>query len=102
MEITGWGARLKTARIGAGMTMEDVSNATGFLKASISNYEREVDLPPLPRLAKLCSVYGVSVGQVMGEEPMPQDGEPSQLARQIMSLPPKLQEAVVHLVRGIA
>lgn len=70
MQQQGWGQCLRTARIRRGLTMDQVSAATGIRKNSISNYEHERDQPPYPRLAALCRLYGVTPDQVLGFAPL--------------------------------
>lgn len=53
------GARLTGARKNAGLTRELAAVRTGRSWSSISFYERDVAIPPLPILRRLADTYGV-------------------------------------------
>jgi transcriptional regulator with XRE-family HTH domain len=59
-----FGARLRAAREAAGMTLQQVASATGLTKGYISQIERDISSPSITTLWRICTVLGVSVGDV--------------------------------------
>ncbi len=67
---TALGARLKAARIGAGLTQEDVANAQGVRTQMVWYWEAGRSRPSVNRLQPLAALYGVSVDSLVSEPPM--------------------------------
>ena len=59
MQIT-----LKAARINAGLTQQQVSQATGIDRGTLKRWERGDTFPKAAKLAKLCELYGLPVRSV--------------------------------------
>jgi transcriptional regulator with XRE-family HTH domain len=55
------GSKLKTLRIGRGLTQQQLSERLGLSRATISNYEVGRRTPHLPDLRKLAEFYGVGL-----------------------------------------
>lgn len=67
------GKKLKYARIhcglgfaGKGITQDDAAKKVGVTKAQISHYEKGTRMPSLQVFVKLCCLYGVDCGVILG------------------------------------
>ena len=68
MEI---GAKLKDARMRAGMTQEKVAEEIQVTRRTISNWENEKSFPDIVSVIRLSSLYGISLDQLLkGDEEM--------------------------------
>ncbi len=68
MEI---GAKLKDARMRAGMTQEKVAEEIQVTRQTISNWENEKFFPDIVSVIRLSSLYGISLDQLLkGDEEM--------------------------------
>ena len=66
MEI---GARLKEARLGAGLTQEQAAEALGVSRQTVSNWENEKTYPDIVSVIRLSDLYGVSLDRLLKGEP---------------------------------
>lgn len=66
MEI---GGKLKDARAKAGLTQEQVANAVGVSRQSVSNWETGKTLPDIISVIRLSDLYGVSLDALLKEDP---------------------------------
>lgn len=76
--IPGLGARLKAARVAAGLTQQAVQEACGVVRTNLVRYERDTKTPTLRVLYVLARAYGVEVcsllppaAEVLGPAPAP-------------------------------
>jgi len=58
------GARLRTARQAAGLTLAAVAEQAGLTKGFLSRLERDEVSPSVASLVTVCSVLGIGVGQL--------------------------------------
>ena len=65
MEI---GAKLRQARIAAGLTQEQTAEALGVSRQSISNWENEKNYPDIVSVVRLSDLYAVSLDALLNEE----------------------------------
>ena len=65
MEI---GAKLRQARIAAGLTQEQTAEALGVSRQSISNWENEKNYPDIVSVVRLSDLYAVSLDALLKEE----------------------------------
>ena len=65
MEI---GAKLRQARIAAGLTQEQAAEALGVSRQSISNWENEKNYPDIVSVVRLSDLYAVSLDALLKEE----------------------------------
>lgn len=56
MQIT-----LKAARVNAGLTQQQVLQATGIARSTLKRWERGETFPKVNELAVLCELYGVPI-----------------------------------------
>ena len=57
---------LKKARIDAGLSQWDVAKRLGYSSSQIvSNWERDMQAPPINILKKLCQMYNVDVVEIL-------------------------------------
>ncbi|WP_436776650.1 helix-turn-helix domain-containing protein [Yinghuangia sp. YIM S09857] len=63
----GLGERLKQARLGHGLTLEDAAGVSGLSIAYLSRLENERRQPSLPALLTLARVYSTTVAALLGE-----------------------------------
>lgn len=64
------GGRLKLARTGAGLTLDDVAEASGMTSGHLSRLERGEKLPSIGALVRLAKALGTTVGDLMGADPV--------------------------------
>jgi transcriptional regulator with XRE-family HTH domain len=64
--ISNLGSRLSKARIGKGLTQENVAKILGITYQALSNYERGARDPDTELLAKLAELYSVSADYLLG------------------------------------
>lgn len=67
---------MKLARYEKGVSLAQVSEATGLSPSSLSRYERGVVLPSASAARLLADYYGVSVARLLGLEPREPNGDP--------------------------
>ena len=71
MNVMEIGAKLKDARMRAGMTQEKVAEEIQVTRQTISNWENEKFLPDIVSVIRLSSLYGISLDQLLkGDEEM--------------------------------
>jgi transcriptional regulator with XRE-family HTH domain len=62
------GERLKLLRTIHGMSLEELAQLTGMTKSYLSKVERGLSEPSFGSVLKLCHAYGITTGQLLGEE----------------------------------
>jgi transcriptional regulator with XRE-family HTH domain len=62
------GERLKLLRTIHGMSLEELAQHTGMTKSYLSKVERGLSEPSFGSVLKLCNAYGITTGQLLGEE----------------------------------
>lgn len=66
------GTKLKHARIDASMTQEQVAEALGVSRQTVSNWENERTYPDIVSVVRLSDLYAISLDRLLkGEEAMP-------------------------------
>lgn len=65
METPTLGARLKQARLNAGLTQKDAADALGVTYQAISNYERDKCRVQAGVLKQLCVLYHISATELL-------------------------------------
>ena len=67
------GQKLTALRKGRGMTQEELSEAIGVTRQTISKWELDVSAPDLDYLCKLCDLFGVTADSLIrpDREPLP-------------------------------
>ena len=71
MNVMQIGAKLKDARMRAGMTQEKVAEEIQVTRQTISNWENEKSFPDIVSVIRLSSLYGISLDQLLkGDEEM--------------------------------
>ncbi len=71
MNVMEIGAKLKDARMRAGMTQEKVAEEIQVTRQTISNWENEKSFPDIVSVIRLSSLYGISLDQLLkGDEEM--------------------------------
>lgn len=66
MEI---GAKIKHARVQAGVTQEQTAEALGVSRQTVSNWENEKTYPDIVSVIKMSDLYAVSLDHLLKEEP---------------------------------
>ena len=69
-------ARLKKARIDAGMTQAEAAEKLGVSYQAVSNYERGTNRVDSATLSRLCEIYGVRPAEMLGGEDLPREAIP--------------------------
>ncbi|EMY34792.1 XRE family transcriptional regulator [Arthrobacter crystallopoietes BAB-32] len=71
------GSRIRAARQGQRMTIEQVADSTGLTKGFLSRVERDLTSPSVASLVTLCQVLGISIGDLftMPETHLSRKGE---------------------------
>ena len=69
MHLRTLGDRLRAARRSADMTLKDVAATIGYSWVVVQRWEKNVSLPGIPVLLRLCGVYGISFEIVRSDRP---------------------------------
>ncbi len=64
----GLGKRIRLIRKEQNRTQEEIANACGFTKSSLSKIENEVSTPPVSTLVKIANALGVRVSELLEEQ----------------------------------
>lgn len=62
------GQRIAYQRKQKGMSQEDLANLVNVSRQAVSKWESDVSLPDIDRLIKICKLFDVSVGWLLGVE----------------------------------
>ncbi len=62
------GERIKQVREGAGLTLQDLAERTGYSSALMNQIENHLVSPPLGALGKIAHALGVKIGDLWGEQ----------------------------------
>lgn len=62
------GLKLKLWRQKRGMTQEELAIQLNVSKATISLYENNKRIPPLPKLIQMCEIFDVPINELTSEE----------------------------------
>jgi transcriptional regulator with XRE-family HTH domain len=65
MNIVELAQRIRTARVGRGLTLDQVAESSGLAKGLISKVENFRVTPTLPTLVKLCETLGVRLSELV-------------------------------------
>lgn len=65
MNLVELAQRIRSARVAKGMTLDEVSEASGLGKGLLSKVENFRVTPTLPTLAKLCETLGVRLSELV-------------------------------------
>lgn len=63
------GARIKTLRMEAKLTLEDLSHRSGVSRAMLSKVERGEKSPTLPIIVRIAAGFGRSLSELLGAQP---------------------------------
>jgi len=63
-----YGAKLREMRKRLGMTLEDISQKTGFTKSFISQIENGKNSPSISSLKKICYALGTTISELFEDE----------------------------------
>lgn len=66
--MVDFGNRLKTLRLKANMTQDQLAKKLGLTKSVISAYETDLRLPSYDVLIRIAKIYGVSTDFLLGME----------------------------------
>jgi transcriptional regulator with XRE-family HTH domain len=86
------GKRLRSLRIGHGLSQGDIERRSGLLRSYISRVEGGYTSPTLQTLEKFAEAMGIEAYQILFNDP----GRPSKPAR---SSPPSLPESAKKLMK---
>ena len=89
------GARLREARLAAGLTQEQVARLAGTTRHYISNLEHGRTLPSVPMLARIAEALGRSIDRLVG---MPERRERARIKRR-KALDPEVLDQLREEVR---
>ena len=67
-ELQGFGQRLRTARVHAGLSQSGLEGRSGIPKARLSRYENGHVLPSIETLGRLAAALGVSEASLLGDQ----------------------------------
>jgi len=93
--------RLKELRVRKNLSLQEVADAVGASKAHIWDLETgRAKNPSIELLTKLAKCFGVSVADIIGENPHGPDEEPKLVAmyRQLKQLKPSDRDAIESMM----
>lgn len=67
-DAPGIGDRIRFMRQQRGMTLDQLAETAGLTKSYLSKIERGISVPSIATALKVAGSFGVSVGQLLGEE----------------------------------
>lgn len=65
MNLVELAQRIRNARVGQGLTLDQVSESSGLAKGLLSKVENFRVTPTLPTLAKLCEALGIKLSELV-------------------------------------
>lgn len=66
-------AQLKKMRRDRGMTQQDIADEVGVTKVAVGRWESNKSIPRRENMDKLSRLFGVSIAELLGEEPPAED-----------------------------
>lgn len=96
-----FGDKLKTARLAAGLTQEELAERCGMKKQSISRYENSEREPNIRTAKKLADALNVPLESLAVESLAELSGEQKQLIALCQKLPPDQVEFAKALLKQI-
>jgi transcriptional regulator with XRE-family HTH domain len=97
------GARLCTARRGAGLTQKELAEALGVASITVSRWERGVTSPSLPRLRGIAELTAMSIGDlVRNADAATADAAELLAIREELAETRELVERVAHALERLA
>ena len=102
------GQKLTNLRKARGMTQEELSEAVGVTRQTISKWELDTSTPDLDYLCKLCDLFGVTADDLIRPEREAAEASPSLQTEQTVSAPqgaptppPPASSSSVKTVSGV-
>jgi transcriptional regulator with XRE-family HTH domain len=102
------GQKLTNLRKARGMTQEELSEAVGVTRQTISKWELDTSTPDLDYLCKLCDLFGVTADDLIRPEREAAEASPSLQMEQTVSVPqgaptppPPASSSSVKTVSGV-
>lgn len=95
------GARIKTARIGKGLSQTDVADKIGLTPSHISKLESGKRVLSQSKMLELARLLDVPVSTILGDTAMELEPEAMQLARRFQALPPEKQSVVLAALKAM-
>ena len=103
--MLGIGDNIRAARKALKMSQDDLAEATGANRVTISHYENGVYLPSVPALQKLADVLNTTPNALMGEDEPPDQPPRTIEARTVSAgmdkLPKEQREMILNMVRAM-
>lgn len=65
MIIIQFGKNLKTLRLSKGLTQKELAEQVGLDQRSISVWERELSIPNVETIAKLCEIFNETFDSIL-------------------------------------
>ena len=59
------GKRIRFLRTQAQLTQDDLAGKLNITRQALSNWERDINLPDLDLLEKICTIFGVHMDELM-------------------------------------
>ena len=102
------GQKLTNLRKARGMTQEELSEAVGVTRQTISKWELDTSTPDLDYLCRLCDIFGVTADDLIRPEREAAEASPSLQTEQTVSAPqgaptppPPASSSSVKTVSGV-
>jgi len=104
--VKGFGKRLRTIRLGRGMTQEELGDAVGVSNRVIAYYEADDAQPPGAMLVDLAKTLQVTSDELLGLKPVKTKASPKSARllkrlQQVEELPTADQRAVLKFVDAL-
>lgn len=96
--------RIRSLRVGKGLSQQDAAKRLGLQPAALSHFENGLRVPSFENLRKLADFYSVSVDYLLGrvEEPTASGPEAEALFRTIDGIDPDDLKALVAMAQSLA
>ena len=84
------GQRIQELRKGLSLSQEELGEKMGVSRQAISKWEGDQTIPELDKLIALSKLFGLTVGQLLGVENLPES--PEDVSEAKLSTPPRRQQ----------
>lgn len=100
------GERIQAYRKSRRLTQAGLGALMGVTAAAVYKWEQNLAVPELPLLRKLASLFGVTLDELAGDQPLPEASAATEaniavMARALRHLTPKEQEKLLAVGRAL-
>ncbi|WP_213996162.1 MULTISPECIES: helix-turn-helix transcriptional regulator [Tepidanaerobacter] len=95
------GARLKELRTSRNITITALANKVGLTREHLSNIERNVNMPSLQTLQKICDALDITLAEFFSDEDSAMPPEITRLLQEVKDLTPEQIEKLTDFIKAM-